>query len=83
MAGPMSDLRGDCLIMEANLNVQLTSEQRALVLEGLRFVRSSRKLAFRDPLAPPDAQSESDLQAVTALMERLHGQPAEKAQAHG
>ncbi len=57
--------------MEATLNMDLTEEQRTLVLEGLRYVRSSRKLAFRDPLAPPDPQREGDLRVVNSLLERL------------
>jgi hypothetical protein len=58
--------------MESNLTVELTDTQRELLIEGLRFVRSSRKLAFRDPLAAPDEQSEADLKQVAALMDRLN-----------
>lgn len=63
--------------MDATLNMDLTKEQLALVLEGLRYVRSSRKLSFRDPLAPPDPQREGDLRQVALLMERLDSRAAQ------
>ena len=58
--------------MDANLTVELTNQQRDLLLEGLRFVRSARKLGFRDPLEGPNAERDNDLRQVTQLMERLH-----------
>ncbi|HVW01013.1 MAG TPA: hypothetical protein VHB77_11760 [Planctomycetaceae bacterium] len=65
--------------MESNLTVELTDTQRELLIEGLRFVRSARKLAFRDPLASTDEQREADLRQVAALMDRLNAAPVAKS----
>ena len=65
--------------MALELNVQ----QRDLVMEGLRYIRSARRLAFREPLAPPDAKRESELREIAELLAQLDPasrQPA-KAQA--
>lgn len=55
-----------------SLTLELTGSQKDLVLEGLRYVRSSRKLGFRDPLAPPDEQREADITTVQGLISRLN-----------
>ncbi len=57
--------------MTQNQTLDLSDNQRSLLLEGLRYLRSSRKLAFRDPLAPPDAQREGDLREIADLMSHL------------
>jgi hypothetical protein len=62
--------------MAESLTVELTKHQRDLVLQGLRYVRSSRRLEFRDPLAPPDEQRESELREVAILMGQLEGTSA-------
>jgi hypothetical protein len=41
------------------------------VLEGLRYIRSARRLAFRDPQAPPDEKRESELREIVELMGQL------------
>ena len=59
--------------MDAIQTVELNDVQKELVLEGLRYVRSARKLAFRDPLGSPDQQRESELVEVAQLINRLNG----------
>ncbi|MFO1021986.1 MAG: hypothetical protein U0903_15030 [Planctomycetales bacterium] len=59
--------------MDAIQTVELNDMQKELVLEGLRYVRSARKLAFRDPLGAPDQQRESELVEVAQLISRLNG----------
>lgn len=65
--------------MDATQILELNPSQKELILEGLRYVRSSRKLAFRDPLAPPDQQREAELTQVAQLINRLNGTQASNA----
>lgn len=57
--------------MSENQTVELTSNQRELLLEGLRYLRSSRRFEFREPLAPPDPRREEDLKKIATLMNQL------------
>jgi hypothetical protein len=57
--------------MDAILNLEITDAQRDLLVEGLRFVRSARKLAFRDKFNNPYPNTGTELSEVSALMERL------------
>lgn len=57
--------------MSESLALELSTQQRDLVLEGLRYIRSARKLAFRDPLAPPDQKRESELAQIAEIMGQL------------
>lgn len=57
--------------MSDSLALELTSQQRDLVLEGLRYIRSARRLAFRDPLSPPDEKRESEIRQIVELMGQL------------
>jgi hypothetical protein len=50
---------------------EFNTQQRELLLEGLRYLRSSRRLAFREPLAPPNEQREGDLRIISDLMLQL------------
>lgn len=50
---------------------EFNTQQRELLLEGLRYIRSTRRLAFREPLAPVDEQRESDLRVISELMLQL------------
>ena len=64
--------------MDSLLTLELHGTEKDLILEGLRYVRSSRKLAFRDPLAAPDEQREADISAVQNLIKQINGeQPAQ------
>jgi hypothetical protein len=65
--------------MNSVLRLELSSSQKELVLEGLRYVRSSRKLGFRDPLAAPDEQREQDISTVQSLISRIIDQDHPKS----
>jgi len=58
-------------IMNEHLTVELTPHQRDLVLEGLRYIRSSRRFEFRDPSQPRDERRETDLRTIAELMGQL------------
>ena len=57
--------------MDSTLTLELSPNQLELLQEGLRYVRSSRKLAFREPLEPQDPQREADLRQIKQLMDQL------------
>lgn len=57
--------------MNDPVNLELNHQQRDLVLEGLRYIRSARRLAFRDPLAPPDEQRNAELRVIGELLGQL------------
>jgi hypothetical protein len=67
--------------MNETMNVDLSKEQRELLLEGLRYLRSSRRYEFREPSAPPDVRRETDLREIAGLMSRLDHGIAEHARA--
>lgn len=57
--------------MSEQLTLAVTQHQRDLLLEGLRYLRSSRRYEFRETSAPPDPRREGDLQEISGLMGRL------------
>ena len=57
--------------MEANVKLEITDTQRELLVEGLRFVRSARKLSFRDKFSNIYPNSATELSEVSALLEHL------------
>ena len=57
--------------MDANVKLEITDAQRELLVEGLRFVRSARKLSFRDKYTNIYPDSATELNEVSALMEYL------------
>lgn len=59
------------IAMSDPLALELTTQQRDLVLEGLRYIRSVRRLAFRDPMAPPDEKRDLELRQINELMGQL------------
>lgn len=61
--------------MDANVTLEITDAQRNLLVEGLRFVRSARKLAFRDKFNNPYPNTSVELTEVAELLERL-GKPS-------
>lgn len=65
--------------MRENLTLELNRQQRDLVLEGLRYIRSSRRLEFREPAAPPDEKREGDLRLIAELMGHLDPETAVSA----
>lgn len=52
---------------------EFNTHERDLILEGLRFVRSARKLEFRPATAQPDPKRVADLEAIAELLSRLDG----------
>jgi hypothetical protein len=56
------------------LHLDLSKHQRELLLEGLRYIRSSRRYEFREPQAPPDERRDGDLREIAGLISQLdHG----------
>jgi hypothetical protein len=59
-----------------NVSLDLNSQQRELLVEGLRHVRSARKYEFREASDAPDPRRANDLQAISDLMVQLEGKSA-------
>lgn len=53
------------------LNVELNDRQRELLLRGLRFVRSSRMLEFRDSSDITEDDRKVELSEIRQLVEML------------
>jgi len=62
--------------MSELMTLELTQQQRDLVLEGLRYIRSSRRYEFREPLNPQNEQRDADLRVIADLMGQLDSTPA-------
>ena len=63
--------------MNENITLELTKEQKEIVLRGLRFVRSSIMLDINDlPTAESQAGRKADLRGVTELTEHINRAPA-------
>ena len=63
-------------LMSELLSLAVTSHQRDLLLEGLRYVRSARRFEFRETSAPPDDRREGDIQEITGLLGQLESSSA-------
>jgi hypothetical protein len=61
--------------MSESMTLELTQQQRDLVLEGLRYIRSSRRLEFREPLNPQNERRDADLRVIAELMGQLDPSP--------
>ncbi|QDT51498.1 MULTISPECIES: hypothetical protein [Symmachiella] len=61
--------------MSEYLNLELTKEQRELLLDGLRFVRSARALDVRDPQPGDDPTRKAELSEVDELVGLLEKGP--------
>ncbi|HEY3968928.1 MAG TPA: hypothetical protein VGM05_30545 [Planctomycetaceae bacterium] len=57
--------------MSEPMTLELTQQQRDLVLEGLRYIRSSRRFEFREPLNPQNERRDADLRVIAELMGQL------------
>ncbi|MBI3862276.1 MAG: hypothetical protein HY290_10315 [Planctomycetia bacterium] len=57
--------------MSEPMTLELTQQQRDLVLEGLRYIRSSRRFEFREPLNPQNERRDADLRLIAELMGQL------------
>ena len=62
--------------MNDQLHVELTDEDRQVLLRGLRFVRSSIMLETRDPTEADEANRSTKLQGIADIVERLNAAPA-------
>ena len=62
---------GGFLPMSEKLNVELNDRQRELLLRGLRFIRSSRMLEFRDTSDITDDERKVELSEIRQLVEML------------
>ncbi len=62
--------------MSEELTIEVSKQQREVLLRGLRFVRSSLMLTPQEPTADSVAERESELQGVRQLVEQLSGSPA-------
>jgi hypothetical protein len=57
--------------MSEHVTLELTQHQRDLVLEGLRYIRSSRRYEFREPSEGRNERRETDLRTISELMGQL------------
>ena len=76
-----TSLEGPPVIVSELMTLELTAQQRDLVLEGLRYIRSSRRFEFRDPLNPQNERRNADLQIIAELMGQLDPAAASPASA--
>lgn len=69
--------------MSGSHSLGITEEQRELLLNGLRYVRSSVLLEMRDIPAPEDAQErEQKLHQIASLVDQLNGSQSASATAN-
>jgi hypothetical protein len=67
--------------MSESLHLELNDRQREILLRGLRFVRSSRMLEFRDATETTEDERRDELTQIRALSDLLDrktrkGEPA-------
>jgi hypothetical protein len=66
--------------MGETLTVGLTTQQRELLLRGLRFVRSAVALEIREPSPEVDADRSRQIEEIGRLAEQLEdARPADRA----
>lgn len=68
--------------MNSQMHVELSDRQRELLLRGLRFVRSSRMLEFRESSDLNDDQRRDELQQIRQLADLLQNPSASNQPAH-
>jgi len=61
----------DKLIMDSILQVELTSQERDVLLRGLRYVRSAIMLETRDPSSEDTRRRSTQLDEIHSLSQRL------------
>ena len=59
--------------MIETIHVDLTPDQRELLLKGLSYLRSSVLLEMRDPGEEPAADREKQVRIIESLAEQLGG----------
>lgn len=67
--------------MNDMLTLELTSEQRDLLLRGLTFLRTDVLLEMRDPSPDVDSDRETRLHEIESLVARLHSHKTARANA--
>ena len=65
--------------MRESLQIGINSDQREMLLRGLRFIRSSILLEMREPGDSEVESRETKLREIEDLVEQLGGSRAEKA----
>jgi hypothetical protein len=68
--------------MGETLNVGITSDQRELLLRGLRYVRSAVLLEMEEPTPEYVAGRTNQLNEIESLVEQLNGPQPAGAAAH-
>lgn len=59
--------------MNDHLTLDLTDDQRELILRGLSYLRSDVLLEIRDPSPEVDSDRETRLDEIESLVARLRG----------
>lgn len=59
--------------MSETLQIELTRDERELLLRGLRYVRSSIMLADREPTLENQQQRREEVRQVEELVDHLNG----------
>lgn len=62
--------------MSEPLHVELSQQDRDVLLRGLRFVRSAIMLECREPTPEDTRQRRDQLEHIGALVEQLGGTPS-------
>jgi len=64
--------------MSKTMHVELTEEQRDVLLRGLRYIRSSWKLTMRAPSPEWDVQRADELKQIASLSQQLADSPTSR-----
>ena len=59
--------------MSNEMSIDLTDDQRKVLLKGLRYVRSSLMLEMNDPTPESERKRDDQLREIAALAGRLSG----------
>ncbi|HID22716.1 MAG TPA: hypothetical protein EYP14_09995 [Planctomycetaceae bacterium] len=59
--------------MNETMSVELTDQQREILLKGLRYVRSSIMLEIQEPSSERAQQRAEKLEQINALVQQLSG----------
>lgn len=62
--------------MNVSMQIELNDRQRDLLLRGLRFVRSSRMLEFRESAEITEDERKNELGEIRMLVDMLDGKAA-------
>lgn len=68
--------------MSENVIVELSDQQREVLLQGLRYVKSSIRLHVCDPTEDSVEQRQSQISEIESLVDHLNAAPAQGAAAN-